>query len=498
MATTLEIKYFNTFWLKKIKAVVDANTASGPSVPSEPFSDVPRLYTSGSTTDDWYIEESRIRGGYNNTSVDFGVKAYLVEENSTQQNRFNSLIYSGIFNSRTGINQTNEFSVGASITKSADPANGSIQKLYAEDTNLILFQERKVSRALIDKDAIYSAEGSAAITSTQQVIGQIVAYAGEYGIANDPFSFAVYGYRKYFTDRNKGCVLRLSRDGITEISGYGMHDFFRDQLSTIGSIGQIRAAWDIHTKNYVISMQAADGTYKTVSFDEDVLGWTSFLSFKPSFMISLGANFYSFNTFVVSASANVYYNTSSTWKHYQFNDVAALRNKCAVYYYQNNNSDVTLVLNSQPSLVKNFKTINYEGDAGWEMVSMLGSSSYQYKDGLNTTAIGEDTAVAIGPFVQPTSLQDLSTDMFSNNFKSKENKFFCNLLQEAPLTNGAVNLIPQYGEVVWGNESSGIKGFFAIVKMKLNNSTTVTGTNLEGMGRRALFSVSTNYAEASY
>jgi len=86
MATTLEIKYFNTFWLKKIKKVVDANTTSGPPVPAAPFSEVPRLYTSTATTDDWYIEEARIRGGYNNTSVDFGVKAYLVEDNATQQN----------------------------------------------------------------------------------------------------------------------------------------------------------------------------------------------------------------------------------------------------------------------------------------------------------------------------------------------------------------------------------------------------------------------------
>ena len=27
--------------------------------------------------EDWYIEESRIRGGYNNTSTDYGVKAYI-------------------------------------------------------------------------------------------------------------------------------------------------------------------------------------------------------------------------------------------------------------------------------------------------------------------------------------------------------------------------------------------------------------------------------------
>ena len=103
----------------------------------------------------WAIEESRIRGGYNNTSTDYGVKAYLVEEEPNAALRGNSLIYSGIFNSRTGINQTNVFNVGEEITKSADPANGTIQKLYAEDTNLIIFQENKVSRALIDKDATY-------------------------------------------------------------------------------------------------------------------------------------------------------------------------------------------------------------------------------------------------------------------------------------------------------------------------------------------------------
>ena len=51
------------------------------------------------------------------------------------------------------------------------------------------------------------------------VIGQNVAYAGEYGISTDPESFAVNGYRKYFTDRDQNVVCRLSMDGITVISG---------------------------------------------------------------------------------------------------------------------------------------------------------------------------------------------------------------------------------------------------------------------------------------
>jgi hypothetical protein len=273
MAAIIELKYFNSFILKKIEEVTEVvpgdNTASLSAIDSSEkkltidsaltddkmntgqeikiiYTDiVPVTYTSyiteklsnteftvdevpnilaltepvefgkiinfdniqrdydGNDSKDWLLEESRIRGGYNNTTVDFGVKAYLVEDEKKQSNKFSSLIHSGIFNSRTGTNQTNQFSVAEDITRTIDPANGSIQKLYAEDTNLIIFQENKVSKSLIDKDAIYSAEGNASVTSRNLVIGQNVAFAGEYGISTDPESFAVNGYRKYFTDRDQ-------------------------------------------------------------------------------------------------------------------------------------------------------------------------------------------------------------------------------------------------------------------------------------------------------
>ena len=511
MAATLEVKYFNTFWLKKIKAVTDVQTTTvvdniqvsvtaaattsitlsantnlfkigagqvitnnttaftgtvtvvsivGQTLTISSAQDVtlndlliftgradvlktPLDYTSASNTDDWYIEEARIRGGYNNTTVDFGAKAYLVEDNPNNQNRFNSLIYSGIFNSRTGVNDTNQFSIAESITKSTDPANRSIQKLYAEDTNLIIFQENKVSRALIDKDAIYSAEGSAAITSTPMVIGQIIAYAGEYGISKDPFSFAVYGYRKYFTDRNRNSVLRLSKDGITEISSYGMNDYFRDELSN-NMVTKVIGGWDIHNKNYVLHIALENNTGKTLSFDESVLGWTSFLSFKPTFMTSLGSNFFSYYRESIYQHNFGSYNT---------------------FYGGTSDSNVTLVLNSNPSLVKNFKTINYEGTSGWKVQSISASSG--------------DTAYPIGAYTAMQSLSALEGDIFSNNFKKKENKFFANLLN-----NSTVN----QGEVIFGGDASGIKGFFATIKL-----------NVPGGGaQKELFAVSSDTVESSY
>jgi hypothetical protein len=468
----IEVKYFNTFLIKKLTTVVDASPQPVPPYASLPGGDsqstpVIPLYAS-TPASDWYVEESRIRGGYNNLTVDFGVKAYLDDQDPLQQNRFNSLIYSGIFNSRTGVNNTNQFSIGEDITKSADPANGQIIKLYAEDTNLIIFQEDKVSRALIDKDAIYSAEGNAAITSSPLVIGQIIAYAGEYGISQDPFSFAVYGYRKYFTDKKRGCVLRLSADGITEISSYGMHDFFRDELANATNIV---GGWDAHNKNYVLSLQGSTtgpipGTdpiqytgYKTAAFDESVLGWTSFFSYKPTHVTSLVSNFYTF------------YNN----KIYQHN-----LGNYGTFYGLTSNSDVTVVLNSNPSVVKNFKTLNYEGAMGWELQSMVASSG--------------DITLPIANFTPPSTtnlntLSALESNIFANNFKRKENKFFANLINNSSATPG---------EILFGADSTGIKGFFSTVKFKLQWNTADSNNINYYTNKKELFSVSSDVVESSY
>ena len=243
MAVVIEISYFNSFLLKQVsKTDEDVVWPNGyPYNLLLPINGVQPFPGDASTSavNQWVIEESRIRGGYNNTQVDLGVKAYAVDDNPNQQYRFNSMIYSGIFNSRTGINNTNQFSVADDISKSTDPANGSIQKLFAEDTNLIVLQENKISRAPIDKNVIYSAEGGGSLTASNTVIGTIQAYSGNYGISKNPESFAVYGYQKYFTDKYRNAVMRLSQDGLTEISSYGMSDYFRDQLTELLDSNQL-------------------------------------------------------------------------------------------------------------------------------------------------------------------------------------------------------------------------------------------------------------------
>ncbi|MDH3876662.1 MAG: hypothetical protein OET18_02365, partial [Desulfobacterales bacterium] len=144
----IEVKYFNSFILRKTVAADDITPMWNGSRGDNTYANSNIIDPPAVANDNnWAIEESRIRGGYNNTSVQLGVKAYLVEDNPNASILTNSMIYSGIFNSRTGVNDTNVFSIGEDITKSVNPANGSIQKLYAENTNLTIFQEAKISRA---------------------------------------------------------------------------------------------------------------------------------------------------------------------------------------------------------------------------------------------------------------------------------------------------------------------------------------------------------------
>jgi hypothetical protein len=285
MSYRLEVKYYNTFWLKQATTpLIEANSAGDGKIYARVFPGLPKLnYTnnkypnfpqtipSGGNVDapktnayetpsndfnqlngsNWVIEESRIRGGFNNSQADLGVRAYLLEETNSIRYRKNSLIYSGIFNSRTNVNETNVFSIGEDITKSVDPHNGSIQLIYAMDNNLTIFQENKVSQALIDKDAVYTAEGTPIRSTSNVVIGQVTPYSGDYGISRNPESFASFGFRRYFTDKDRSAVMRLSRDGLTEISKYGMKDHFRDELAKLSD--KIELTSQEYTLNYIYS-----------------------------------------------------------------------------------------------------------------------------------------------------------------------------------------------------------------------------------------------------
>ena len=406
MGIAKEIGYFNTFIIK-------------PAHASRKF----------------HIEESRIKGGFNNQSMELATRAFATDENYAERRRKNALIYSGIYNSKTGVNKLNEFSIGKSNTKAVDSAQGSIQKLHAEDTNLLILQEDKISRALIDKDAVFTAEGSSIKSLSNVVIGQVIPFSGRYGISTNPESFAIKGGLKYFADKKRGVVIRLSRDGHTEVSYYGMRSWFKDNLKTANKIVGI---YDNVKDQYVLSLQN-DSEYYTLGYDESSKGWTSFYTYKPNAGFTLKNVLYTFN------GPNIY-------KHYQTTNYNN-------FYNVNNTSKVNVILNNTPSAVKVFKNLSYEGTTGWKVNSIKTDL-----DDANFT----DSAFDISAYSNA-----LDYDLPGlQAFNKKENKYLSYLQNSSAIDEN---------EIIFGEAMSGIKGMYV---------SSVFETNTAETSKKELFAVS--------
>jgi len=296
------------------------------------------------------VESNRIRDNFNLPYISNGVRASVsLEDFPKEETRSSGLIYSGIYNSNTGVNNLNQFIIAEKITKDVNPTYGSIQKLHTRDSDLLTLCQDKVLKILANKDAVYNADSNPQLIATKNVLGQTIPFVGEYGISTNPESFASEAYRAYFTDKVRGVVIRLSKDGLTPISDAGMKDWFRDNLK-LG--GRLIGSYDDRKNEYNLTLRGE--VNKTVSFSERVKGWVSFKSFVPENAISCANEYYTFNA-------------NNIWKHHV---ESSPRN---TFYGIHTPSWFNVLLNDQPGVVKSFKTLNYEGSQG----RIEGQASYQ-------------------------------------------------------------------------------------------------------------------------
>ena len=199
------------------------------------------------------VESNRIRDDFNAMQISNGARASTtIEEPYEEEQRQHGMIYSGLYNSQTGLNSLNQFIQAEKITKDLNPTFGSIQKLFSRTSDLIAFCEDRVVKVLANKDAVFNADGNPQLVATTNVLGQATPFVGDYGISKNPESFSKESYRAYFTDKQRGAVLRLSMDGLTPISDAGMHDYFRDALPLAGTI---LGTYDDYKKQYNITFK---------------------------------------------------------------------------------------------------------------------------------------------------------------------------------------------------------------------------------------------------
>ena len=286
------------------------------------------------------VESNRIRDDFNAPTIDKGPKvSTILDDPYAEEQLPNGLIWSGIYNSTSGVNNLNQFIQAETISKLVSPIYGPIQKLHARDTDLIALCEDKILKILADKDALYNANGSVNITASNAVLGQVVPFVGEYGISTDPNTFASYGYRMYFADRKRGEILRLSQDGLTPINS----NISASIETILAGSTKLSGSFDADSGYYVLSYDD-----NSLLFSEASKGWTSYWNESPTFGISIN---------------NVWYtmNDGDLWAH---DDVINRNN----FYGTTKEGNVQVIFNDSPSSVKKFLAASYEGNDGWDTV----------------------------------------------------------------------------------------------------------------------------------
>lgn len=197
-------------------------------------------------------ESNRIKDEQTSSRLLLGVRVNEELPNYKKNNRIASITYSNVYDESTSYNGLNEFSLASLNYKDMDDRHGLITKLYGKETDLVVFQENKVSRVLVNKSVIYNADGTGNVSQNLNVLGQEIPYLGEYGINRSPESFSEWAGRLYFADDRRSVVCRLSADGMTEVSGYGMNSFFNENLRTDTGYFAL-GGYDPRNDTYIVS-----------------------------------------------------------------------------------------------------------------------------------------------------------------------------------------------------------------------------------------------------
>lgn len=204
------------------------------------------------------VESYKILDALDGQAVNLGERVLAVStQDFKEADRFAELTYSGIYSSNSNLNNLNEFNLGLVNFKDLETSFGPIMKLHSRETDILVFQEDKISYVLTGKNLISDSTGGGVVASVPEVLGTQIARIEEYGISYNPESFVSWGYDMYFTDTKRTAVLKLkgtsrNNDALEVISDTGMRSYFRDQFNVQLNTQKL-GGYDPYMDEYVLS-----------------------------------------------------------------------------------------------------------------------------------------------------------------------------------------------------------------------------------------------------
>jgi hypothetical protein len=218
------------------------------------------------------------------------------------------------------------------------------------------------------------------------------------GVDNNPIGFRVFIEGPAFGTFSEDIVLESTIGTSMQTIAYVRGNLGVKSNSANGFTGSI----DNISLTRVVHNVA---TPQTVSFSEDVKGWVSFKSFIPQSGLSLSNQYFTINN-------------GGLYQH----NIGAARN---IFYGQLYSSIIETVFNAEPSLIKDFNTINYEGSQA--RIMPYSTQVVEDIDGNQTTISNLSTHNALTETQRGWFSSSIYTDYETGSiqeFIEKEGKWF--------------------------------------------------------------------------
>ena len=312
-----------------------------------------------------YIECMDASNMFDSQAWDYG-RPNRIDNNAERITRPSTVLYSQNFIPETNVNGLSTILEGN--FESYNRNYGRIEKLFYQNERLIAFQELKVLPILANQQVVETPEGGGLTSTTVTVLSpqqKIDYYLQDFGIGLHPESFAYFGNRKYFFDVKRGAVLRLSQDGITNISEEAnMRVFFADLCQKILLCETKVNCWgvyDVRFGEYILTVQPFTYTYQgdllvfdgiTIAWNEKMNQFSTTYSYLPDAMGQTGVDILSFKD-------------GGLWLH---NLNTLQQNK---FYGVQDNSEIWIYCNVSPSDIKVFTDLGLEATAIWEAIDII-------------------------------------------------------------------------------------------------------------------------------
>mgnify|MGYP003131561417 CR=1 FL=1 len=304
------------------------------------------------------VESFQIQDSLKGKVLRLGNRVFTTNNESYMAIRRSSdLTYSGVFNDETNVNKLNEFNLGLLNFKPLEERYGPIYLIDGRETDILTLQEDKISYVLQGKNLLSDSVGGGVISSVPEVLGTQIARIEEYGISQNPESYAKWGPNKFFTDAKRGAVIQLrgssaQNEALNVISEAGMRSWFRDLFIESFNTQKL-GGYDPYMNEFVLSSnnellpeipQCIEcGITRTINVKE---------SFPLSFCVDVGN---------LVGDVDIDYNIISITDNVQIN--ATYNGVTSTTGYVNNNAGSPLVVNKNNVVVDEVE-IEVEVDAG--------------------------------------------------------------------------------------------------------------------------------------